>query len=203
MFGFTFHSKLVLLTGLLMFTATGAYNQPLAVNRAANCQNYLFISGESNVNQFTFSYNASENNEKEKVKQANESIQIHIPIRQFEASNPMMYKDFLELMHESEFPIITVSFPVKTLQNLSDTQRGCPEVSISIAGVTRKYNINCSAARCDQNIFLRGNQVIRLSDFKLKPPAKLLGLVKVNNEINVDFGFIITFTDENSISAKL
>src|SRR5512147_2917124 len=131
MVGSSFHSRLVLLTGLFLLVATVAYNQPLAVNRAASCQNYLFISGESNVNQFTFSYNASEKDEKD-VKKQDESVRILIPIRQFEASNPMMYKDFLELMRESEYPVITVSFSARTLQKLSDNQSGCPEVSITI-----------------------------------------------------------------------
>jgi hypothetical protein len=191
------------LTALLMFSASAVVCQELAENSAAACQNYLFISGESNVNQFTFSY-SGKSGKTDKTRQGDENIIISIPIKDFEASNPMMYKDFLELMKESEYPRIKVSFPKDALDSILKTnEKSCPFVEITIAGITRTYNIDCSIARCADNFYLRGNQVVKLSDFRLKPPTRLMGLVKVNNEINVDFGFIITFTENNSISAKL
>jgi hypothetical protein len=67
---------------------------------------------------------------------------------------------------------------------------------------TRKYRIDCSITQCSDNIVLKGEEVILLSDFRLKPPEKLMGLVKVNNEISVDFGFIVTFTEPNELTNK-
>jgi len=178
--------------------------QPLPEDMPATCDNYLYISGESNVNQFSFTYNSDKPKKSEKGLSYNENIEINIPIKEFEASNPLMYNDFLQLMKESEHPEITVSFSKKQLQiALQNASEPCPEIRITIAGITKIYNIECSLAKCSGNLYLKGDEVVRLSDFKLKPPAKLLGLVKVNNEITVNFGFIITFTGNNSISATL
>jgi polyisoprenoid-binding protein YceI len=113
-----------------------------------------------------------------------------------------MYEDFLILMNASEYPRIKVSFSKQQLKKSLQhtTNVNCPDVRITIAGITRIYKIQCSMVKCADDLYLRGEEMIRLSDFKLKPPAKLLGLVKVNNEINVNFGFIITFTDNNQLS---
>lgn len=188
---------------VLLFSSRVVNSQPLAENTAPGCESYLFISGESNVNEFTFTYNGEDAENTDKTNHNNRSVEISIPIRDFEASNPMMYSDFLELMKESRYPRIKVSFSMEHLEKTLKGQDGsCPEVNITIAGVTRTYSIECSVDQCSGNILLKGRQVVKLSDFKLKPPAKLLGLIKVSNEINVNFGFIITFTKE-SFSAKL
>ena len=131
-------------------------------------------------------------------------LEISIPIKDFEASNPMMYNDFLELMKEENHPRIKISFSRKQLESaLRDLSEPCPDISITIAGITKTYNVQCVIVKCSDNLYLKGKENIKLSDFKLKPPSRLLGMVKVNNEIDVNFGFIITFTDNNSFSATL
>jgi hypothetical protein len=172
--------------------------QALAVNSLSGCDNYVHIHGESNINQFRFSYNTPKLFNRAGT---HENIVLSIPIREFAASNPMMYADFLELMKEAEHPLIRISFSKKQLVNILESEI-CPDISITIAGITRTYNMNCSIVECADQLYLRGAEVIRLSDFMLKAPAKLMGLVKVNNEINVDFGFIITFTGSNELSSK-
>jgi hypothetical protein len=166
------------------------------------CRNYLQINGESNVNQFSLTYQASE----DRINQngnGRETIEISIPIKEFRTSNPMMYQDFLELMQEDKHPRIRVTFSRDQLDYwLNQDRSTCPEISITIAGITRKYRIDCSIAQCSDNIVLKGEEVILLSDFRLKPPEKLMGLVKVNNEISVDFGFIVTFTEPNELTNK-
>lgn len=166
------------------------------------CGNYLKINGESNVNQFSFVYNAR-NDKSGRHEAHQETIEIKIPIKEFRTSNPMMYQDFLNLMKEDKHPVIRVTISRNQLENwLSDDQNPCPELNITIAGITRKYQIDCSISQCSEKLYLRGEQLLHLTDFRLKPPEKLMGLVKVNDEINVDFGFIINFTPANELTKK-
>jgi hypothetical protein len=184
-----------------------SFSQPheLVSMSATNCENYLYITGESNVNQFSFSYNKVNYLGKYSgIAQDTGNIKISIPIKDFVPSNPMMYSDFLVLMKESEYPIINISFSKRQLQSSGwDLPGSCPDIRITIAGITRTYKIQCSLADCFNSLYISGEKTIKLSDFQIKPPEKLMGLVKVNNEINVNFGFIITFTDTNPISATL
>jgi len=167
--------------------------------------NYIHISGESNVNHFSFRFNQADLfSDRQAVITDTGNIIINIPIRNFEASNPLMYNDFLSLMKESEHPRIRIILPGDQL-NMAQfgTYGSMADIQITIAGITRTYKINCSVFNCAENMFIRGEKRLKLTDFKIDPPIKLKGLVKVNDEIDVDFGFIITFTDTNAISSKL
>ncbi|MFN2314155.1 MAG: hypothetical protein ABR531_06835, partial [Bacteroidales bacterium] len=77
----------------------------------------------------------------------------------------------------------------------SDISRN-ERISVTIAGVTREYIVNCSLTNCNEGLILNGMHTVRLTDFGLSPPVRLKGIVKVENEISVRFGFIVNFTDE-------
>jgi len=194
---------------MLFLTAVGsALAQPgikELTARKNNCLNFIHITGESNVNQFSFSFNQSEmlRHRLDSPSDTGDVI-IRIPIREFRASNQMMYSDFLEMMKESEYPIIEIYFKRKQLNRVhSGNYNSCPDIRITIAGVTRVYKIDCSILPCAENMFIQGEKKLKLTDFHLKPPVKLKGLVKVSDEINVNFGFMITFTNESPLSIKL
>jgi hypothetical protein len=193
--------------GLLLCIVVGLSSLCLSQTKSwiasSNCNNYLYINGESNINQFSFRYDmVTLQGKSNSITKDSDNYEISIPIKDFEASNPLMYNDFLVLMKESAYPRIKVSFSKKQIQNaLEDNTVTGSDICISIAGITRIYKFQCAVAKCSDNLYLSGEEMIKLSDFHLKPPAKLLGLVKVNDEINVNFGFIITFTGNNQLSA--
>jgi hypothetical protein len=164
------------------------------------CNNFVYITGKSNINQFSFSYNTSGLGKGNSVKTGlnSDNIEINIPVHEFEASNPLMYNDFLSMLRASDFPIIKICFSKQQLINqANDSVLSDPDIAITIAGISKTYTIDCSVANCSDNIFISGIKTIKLTDFHLKPPVKLNGLVKVQDEINVNFGFIITFTSTN------
>jgi len=187
----------------LLISGIGMFAQTAVADRIAVCGNYLHIRGESNINEFSFYYNSLPDN-LIRSDAAGDTLVISIPIRDFEASNSMMYKDFLELMKEDMYPRIYVTFLRKQLESaIRSKSEPCPEILITIAGVTRRYTVECMVEKCSGNYYLKGKEIVKLSDFKLKPPARLFGLVKVNNEIDVNFGFIITFTASSKLSSIL
>jgi hypothetical protein len=106
-------------------------------------------------------------------------------------------------MKEERHPRIYVAFSIEQIENAIKKISSCPDLLITIAGITRKYSVECAVQECSGYYYLKGKEVIKLSDFKLKPPSRLLGMVKVNNEIDVDFGFIINFGENNNYSVKL
>jgi hypothetical protein len=193
---------------LFFTTGTNLLSQPAGKEISArknSCLNFIHITGESNVNQFSFNFNQGEILSHSVGNSSDTAdVLIRIPIREFRASNQMMYSDFLEMMKESEYPIIEICFKRKQLNHAHTGDYGsCPDIRITIAGVTRIYKIDCSILPCANNMFIQGEKKLKLTDFHLKPPVKLKGLVKVSNDINVNFGFMITFADENPLSIKL
>ncbi len=65
-------------------------------------------------------------------------------------------------------------------------------VDVTLAGITRRMEINyVLQVSGNNNILLTGEQQMLFSDFKLTPPRKLAGLIKVENEINVQFQLVM------------
>ncbi|MCA1741174.1 MAG: hypothetical protein LC630_01625, partial [Bacteroidales bacterium] len=106
----------ILIFGCALFLSGGINSQLFSVglpkkdSRGTGCVNFLVISGESNINKFSFSYmtpvltggdDASKGAE-------DESIDFKIPVYQFKPGNPRMYDDFLSLLDAEEYPYIVI-----------------------------------------------------------------------------------------------
>lgn len=169
------------------------------------CYDYIFISGASNINRFSFSYKPENYSVINQFNSGNpgEQILIKVPVKEFVASNQMMYNDFIDLLKAEEYPLISISLSKDQLEaGKSGSDIVSREISLTIAGITRTYPVDCTVTNCIGNYFINGSEVIRLSDFLLRPPERLSGLIKVHDEINVSFGFIINFTENNPISSQ-
>mgnify|MGYP001365093456 CR=1 FL=1 len=166
--------------------------------RGTGCVNFLVINGESNINKFSFSYmtpllarsdNASKGAEDER-------IDFKIPVHRFNPDDLRMYDDFLTLMKAREYPYILISLlSANSNREISSGISRDERISVTIAGVTREYTVNCTLDHCNEDLVLSGMQTVNLTDFGLTPPVRLSGIIKVKNEISVRFGFILNFTD--------
>ncbi len=198
-------SKILLFAGFLFLFGNG--NNPLFPvgltddPRGTGCVSFLVINGKSNINTFSFTYVTPLVPREAKVSKGAEDgrIDLVIPVELFKPSNPSMYNDFLTLLNAKEYPYIKISLLSGDLYWERNSEVSQSEkISVTIAGVTREYTVNCTLDHCNENLILNGMQTVRLSDFGLKAPVRLVGLVKVHNEIDVKFGFIINFTEEHT-----
>lgn len=200
--------KNIIMAGALLLV--GSVNTSLfseGRNKEKNdvCINYIIINGESNVNRFSFSYTtlSSDFGNAFLYPSLPHGNEINIPVRDFEPSNPLMYNDFLTNLNEQEYPTITIKFS-NLVENKGMIAVLNPNyaVMITIAGVTREYNVECVIQNCGNHYLLRGTKAVRFTDFNLTPPEKLSGLVKVKDEFMVSFGIILNFTAINSLTSK-
>jgi hypothetical protein len=202
-----FSFRNIILAWVLLMT--GSTHSPLFSEgrnkeKGDNCSNFIIISGASNVNHFSFSYTKLSPDFGTALLYPSlpHGNEINIPVREFEPSNPLMYKDFLENLHENEYPTITIRFTDLKQNGVKiPFDNSMHEVMITIAGVTRDYNVDCIIQNCGSHYLLSGSKTVRLTDFRLTPPEKLSGLVKVKDEITVSFGIMLNFTADNSLPA--
>lgn len=162
-------------------------------------QGYINITVESNINRLFFRYNL-----KGSCLSAIDSTvagsgdnpscpRIVVPVKDFECTSHFVYKDFLTLLKAERFPFLEIDLPDNTEINYisGDTVilRG---VTLSVAGVSKKYDINCKIKKISGNIqILNGTTRLKLTDLDIDPPVKSFGLVKVKNEIIINFGFCL------------
>jgi len=170
-----------------------------------DCNSFIHLSGKSNINSFSFTYSTSSRSDAWQIQGIKDTgfLCVSVPVRDFEASNPLMYEDFLRLIKAREFPVLKILIPKEELEmKPKDDRKSSHNIEIMLAGVTRLYSIVCYHYKCGNNLFLQGVKTIKFSDFHIQPPEKLKGLIKVNDEIAVNFGLIITFTDANQSIAS-
>lgn len=172
---------------------------------SSGCISYLVIKGESNVNRFSFTFRnpTPGDGTGQGYRTPEKATEMLIPVREFEASNPHMYNDFLRQMQESKYPYISIRFTPSGPEKQSDLlQHSKRNVLITLAGVTREYAIDCELVSCGNNYIIKGSETLRLTDFHIPPPEKLNGLIKVRDEITVSFSIMFNFTPENSFAVS-
>ena len=152
------------------------------------CENYISISGTSNLNKFTFNNNNLDFNYL-KISRVliskSEPHPIEIPVKEFECKNKHMYNDFQKLLKAAEYPNVNVLvYPKENLQIENFKKYTDFNIHISLAGVTQNYILPCEIIPCGgEEYILKGAKEVQLTDFQIDPPVKVFGAVKVDNTV--------------------
>lgn len=168
-----------------------------------NCRGTVLVNGSTNVSKFKLKNDLSRIditrtcNNSDSLALLTKKYWFSIPARNFKTDNQQLYKEFLLLVRVKEYPEIKIGFTLKDLHRLMESKTPVSfPVDISLAGKTKAYQITCSFSSCSGNCYsVSGSRTIRLTDFNIEPPQKMLGLIRVNNEINITFDFVFTLQD--------
>lgn len=98
-----------------------------------------------------------------------------------------MNKDLRKALKAKECPWMRVS--LLSIGNFTgNVPRVKGKVAICLAGVTRVMDIDYTVQPIDNNnLRLYGKQKVSFDDFELTPPHKMAGLVRVEQQIDVNF----------------
>ncbi|MFO7977404.1 MAG: YceI family protein [Bacteroidales bacterium] len=163
------------------------------------CESHISIHGSSNVNQFQLiNHNPRIVKRSDQGQEEERSQRIEIPVNEFQGDNKRMREDFLELVNASEYPLIIMTIEPRNLEECLKA-RGLSDfkTEITMAGVTQHYIVPCGVDTCERSGYvLRGSLEVELTDFGIDPPRKFFGLVKVNNEVLIDYVFRFETDDD-------
>ncbi len=176
----------------------------LAYGPVSVCRNYINIVGNTNLNQFEFRLDFPlhqifpVDNSGLTTDQHTGIYEITLPVKRFEASNQILYRDFLALLKANLHPKIIIGIGYdKLLEFLEGENYTVQNIQITLAGVTKEYPVSCIVSSCsDKLVYISGYKHIKLTDFNIQPPEKFQGLVKVENEVMINFGFVFLFMDQ-------
>lgn len=185
------------LTYIIIFIAAsfislrGTGSDKKNVSSDAECKSVVTIHGSSNVNRFYFT-NDKVYIQNEAGNFVNENF-IRIPVETFKASNSKMLADFHDMMNAEDHPFIHIEIEPGRTADFDETSGLTRFRSvISIAGKSNQYVIPGEITSCDiSGYMLKGNLMLKLTDFDIDPPRKVLGAVKVNDEVFINFVFRI------------
>jgi hypothetical protein len=160
---------------------------------------FIDITVQSNIDRQFFQYNLGQQclsitHGSLNTTSADTSIfRIIIPVKEFRCTNKFVYEDFLDLIKACQFPYLKINIPNNLMISYDNNQSIILKgVTITVAGVSKQYDINCRIDKSDNDTrVLKGTTTLKLTDLEIVPPVKFLGLVKVKNEIVIDFGFCL------------
>lgn len=169
---------------------------------AAGQEYYIFIHpsskvtvhGSTNVNHFKFQYTEEiAINRPVKVRNTGGTLKlaggiIDLKVRAFDSGNGMMNKDFRKMLLEEENPFIQVELSTLMPAWLPNEvwREGKADILVNINQIVRKYTVSCKVEN-PGSLLIYGTQKILLADFGLTPPVRMMGMVKVNDWVDLDF----------------
>lgn len=193
----------IALAALGMLALGGMQQVAAQKHRAKICpdhQSRILINGNSNAAKYScqlekwttpelpkpFSYEYKEG----KIEMG--GVQVMIPSGGFECNNSMMTRDFRAALGAAEYPYISLFFHSLQLHKGmegSTVQRNVrADMECMIKGVRRRYSVSIKEARfTDDVLIIVGVLDLKMSDFGIEPPTAMFGMIKVYDELSIDF----------------
>ncbi|MBL7877934.1 MAG: YceI family protein [Cyclobacteriaceae bacterium] len=197
--------------GILILFLTSAFvaenDSPILIHRfIVQPTSKVIISGKTNVNSFQCSSLYSGNDTlvlREGGKEIKPIFQqgvVNLEAAAFDCGMQMMTSDFCKTIKAKEYPRISINFltfergPLYT--KASDRFKG--KLKISLAGITKTFDVDCTIVVKGDGLFhLKGDRKFVFSDFSLEAPTRMMGLVRVSENLDVSFNLVLKL-DPNS-----
>ena len=185
--------RFILLTILILSTSFQTKN-PILGSWVVEKASYLGIDGSSNINEFTCdiqeylkmdTLRGMTDRDKGKYLFTTNS-HLSVDIRRFDCHQKYITSDFRKMLKAEQYPCIVIRF--LTLDEFRNGAVVKGQVIVELAGKKKVMDIayNCSELTPDR-VKLQGSKVMKFSDFDLVAPRKIGGLIRINEEIKVNF----------------
>ena len=152
------------------------------------------IKGKSNVNSFECKYDSDfiENDLQISITRNNNKIllegaKLSIKSTGFDCAHKMITKDFKTILKADDYPHIVIN-----VKEISTTKENiAAKLNVTIAGIDKEYLVPVSYNQNTNNV--KGQLKLNIKDFKLKSPKKLLGMIVVNDKVDINFNLFLQY----------
>lgn len=147
----------------------------------------LIISGSTNVNKFDCKFNIELITNEKQIKYTQEdnlinfsNLKLNLLTEGFDCGNKRMNSDFQDLLQCEKYPEIVIE--LDRIESIS-AEYIKAYVIVHLAGKSNTYHL---PVIIDKDRF-KGKFKMNIRDFGLEPPTKALGLIEVDEIIEVQF----------------
>ena len=185
-------------TALLAGLASAGGAQSLVVRPRSD----VTLAGSSNINKwacrsdvFEATIAANPGSFVMAVNPESGKVTVTVPVKSMECGNGRMNRDLYEALDAERFPSIDyvlVSYAFDR-ERMTETRLVASAIGdITVAGVTKRVEIPITAVRReDGTVAGEGMLRLRMTDFGVKPPVALFGLIRARNDIEVSFKVLL------------
>ena len=187
--------KVLLIVSVLMAFAftnrDSAYKSTLV---SLTPESSLLVRGTTNVNTFTCAFNINKfknpilvSYKIENTKMTFNKTALVLETNCFDCGGKAINNDFQSILKADKYPHITLF--LKEISNF-DANDVHAQIDIQIAGITNNYKVPVKLKK-SSSILVTGNLSLSLADFSIHPPKKFLGLISVNDKIDIYFQLVV------------
>lgn len=174
-------------------------NSSLSINGSSNIVNFKLTQSSENFIQKNMIITASQNDKKLYLSEN----QLIVPIKSFTSSNKMALRDFYKLLKSDEYPTMDIHLDYIHLPDTTDLTTGVAVVDVTITGVTKRYNFPFKIEKNGTRYIFNIEKQINIRDFGLEPPVQMMGMLKVDEKINIDLKMICDIQSAESALLNL
>jgi hypothetical protein len=119
---------------------------------------------------------------------------VSISTALFDCGLQMITNDFRQTILYPQHPALQIEF--RTFEKVPGQQAKDRKykgtMAISLAGVSKEFSLACTIQpRSPGVIHVSGSRKFSFSDFNLVPPKKMMGMIKIEDEISVRFNLVL------------
>ncbi|QEK50957.1 YceI family protein [Pedobacter aquae] len=158
----------------------------------------LKVNGSTNVNKFDCVINNYYKPDTLSFVQYNQQDAVKmigamkLDINSFDCHNPMMTADLRKTLKAKQFPKLVIKFITLSKYPQLKGQQVTGWVQIDLAGVSKKFQVDYQLIPSGANALqLKGLKQIKFSDFNIEPPRKIGGMIKTDDELDIEFNLHI------------
>ncbi len=153
----------------------------------------VWIEGRSTMGRFTCMATRVEGVGEVEAGQAVQA-RLVVPVRAFDCGKQAMNQDLQEALQADRFPEIRFKLNEAAVLEapLTDAARLAVTGALTIAGTMRTVHFEAvGQLLASGRVRLAGSLPLKLTEFNVKPPTALLGLIQVHDQITVHFDLVV------------
>ena len=160
----------------------------------------LWIDGSSTVRSFTCSakeVQATIPAEADAVnallagEKAVESALVRIPAARLDCGNGTMNEHMLKALKADQNPTIEFKVASYEMSRVDGALKGTLTGTLTIGGTTRPVAVDALGRKDGNGLRVTGSYPVRMKEYGLKPPTLMMGTLKVNELVKVNFDLLL------------
>lgn len=183
--------KIALFGFIALAIGLKAEAQTLKINPAASS---ITIQGTSNLHNWESK--AQEINGQINANLLSKQVQslmVEIPVKSIKSGEKLMDTKTYEAFNADKNP--NIQFKMTEVNNLQINETNVNVTltgNLTLAGVTRKVSIKAAGKPQKNNSYnFVGSVALKMTDFDIKPPTAMMGMLKVGNDINLKLNITV------------
>ncbi len=165
-------------------------NQTMAQSYKINSKtSSMVIHGTTNVHNFDSKVDQISGELVLNSSKQVQSLKIQIPVKGIKSGEKLMDTKTYETFDSEKNPNITFQLVDATsVQISSEDVNAIVTGNLTMAGVTKKISFKATGKSVKPGVYeFKGSIVLKMTDFKMKPPTAMLGMMKVGDAVTLNY----------------